>query len=72
MRIFSTVQFEPPPGFKKKIAQFMAGIKRTVAKQMQEWGVTCEEGKYPMGLPVFNRLYQLMAETVSTQNLYAK
>ena len=27
----------------------MAGMKRTVAENMQERGVTCEEGKSPMG-----------------------
>ena len=49
MHIFWTARFYPPPYFKKKVSQFMAGMKRTVAKEMQERGVTCEEGKYPMG-----------------------
>ena len=49
MHIFLTETFDSPADFKKKVSQLMAGMKRTVAEEMQERGVTCEEGKSPMG-----------------------
>ena len=71
MHIFQNAQFYSPPYIKKKVAQFMAGMKRTAAKEMQEPGVTCEEGKYPMDFPVFKRFPQLMEELVSAEHVYA-
>ena len=56
MQIFSTTQFDSPTNFKKRVAQFMEGMKHTVAKEMNERGVTCKEGKYPMRFPVFKSL----------------
>ena len=37
----------------------MTETKCNVAKGIQEWGVTCEEGKYSMGFPVFKILENL-------------
>ena len=50
----------------------MAGMKSTVAKDMQERGVTCEEGKSPIGFTVLKRLGQLMAASGSAEHVYAK
>ena len=60
MHIFQTEKFDTPTLFKNNISQFMAGMKHTVAKEMQERGMTCEEGKYPMCFPVFKRRFQSM------------
>ena len=72
MHIFRTTQFDSPPAFNKKVAQFMVGTKHTVVKEMQERGVTCKEGKYRMGFPIFKRLCKLMAAPGSAENLYAR
>ena len=69
--IFQTAQFDSPPAFKKKDARFMAGMKHTVAKEIQERGMTCEHRKSPMGFPVFNRLFQLMEASGSAEHMYA-
>ena len=50
----------------------MEGMKRTVAKEMQERGVNYEEGKFPMDFPVFKRLCKLMAESGSEEHFYAR
>ena len=57
MHIFQTAQFNFSPAFNKKVDKFMSGMKHTVVNYMQVWGVTCEEGKYPMGFPVFGHLF---------------
>ena len=72
MHIFWTIQFDPLTGFNKEVSQFMARMKHTVVKEMQEWGVTCEEGKTPMVFTVLNSLYQLMEASGSTWNVYIK
>ena len=35
MHIFRTYKFDPHPDFKKKVVQFMEGMKLTVAKEIQ-------------------------------------
>ena len=71
MHIFRTVKFDSPTYFKNKVSQFMAGIKCTVAKEMQEQGVTYEEGGSLMVFPVFKRLCQLMSASGSADHVYA-
>ena len=61
MNIFQTARFDSPPDFRKEVARLMVGMKHTVKKEMQEQGVTCEEGNSPMVFPVFKHLCQLMS-----------
>ena len=68
MHIFRTAQFDPLTAFRQKVAQFMAGMKLTVTKDMQERGVTCEYGKYPMVFSVFKRLFQLISASGSAEH----
>ena len=72
MHIFWTEQFDSPAALKKKVAQFMAEMKRNVAKEIQERGVTCEEVGSPIGFPVFKRLCQLMAASGSAEHVYTR
>ena len=72
MHIFWTEKVYPPTLLNNKFAQFMSGMKRTVTKEIQERGMTCEEGKYPMRFPVFKRRCQLMTAPVSTEHVYER
>ena len=72
IHIFQTGQFDSLPDMKNNVAKLTAGMKRTVTKVIQEWSVTCEEGKSPIGFPVFKRIYQLMTASVSAEHVYAK
>ena len=57
---------------KNNVAKLTAGMKRTVTKVIQEWSVTCEEGKSPIAFPIFKRLCQSMAASGSAEHVYAK
>ena len=50
----------------------MAGMKITVVKEIQDRGVTWEEGKSPIAFPIFKRLCQSMAASGSSEHVYAK
>ena len=72
MHIFQTEKFDTPTLLKNKFPQFMAGMKHTVAKEMQERGMTYEEEKFPMGFPVFKRPCQLMSVSGLEEHMYAR
>ena len=63
---------EKPHESLNRMRQFMGGMKRTVAKDIQDEGMSCEPGKSPMSFPVYKRLCLILSRSKHPECIFAR
>ena len=51
---------EMDQGFKKELSQFMSGIKRLIASNNRQDGISIKEGKKAMSFDVYKKICNLL------------
>ena len=72
MHIFRTASYEPPQELFKETKKFMAGLRRTVASDIQELGISCEQGKSPMTFALYRRLCQKLVSSPKAEDIFTR
>ena len=72
MHLFRTASIDPPLELNKELKKFMAGLRRTVAKDIQDQGISCEQGKSAMGFSVYKRLCEILVASPNPEDVFTR